>query len=435
MKKNKGQKLWKKAKKIIPGGSMLFSKKSELHLPNKWPSYYTKSSGYNVWDLDNNKYIDMMFAVGTNILGYCNRKVDEEVRKIISSGVMTSLNCFEEVELAEKLIELHPWSDMARFARSGGEANTIAIRLARAASGRDKIAVCGYHGWHDWYLAANLKKSSILDNHLLPGLESKGVPKNLKNTIMTFEYNDINRLNEIISNNKIGAIKMEVSRNQKPSKEFLKKIRRISSKNNIILIFDECTSGFRQSLGGIHLNYGINPDMAVFGKALGNGYAISSVVGKKDIMKEANSSFISSTFWTERIGPVAALKTLEIINKTKSWKKIPYYGSLIKKSWEKLANKYDLSITIQGIDSLPSFYFNYKNNYAYKTYLTQEMLKRKYLASNLVYVSLVHSKEIIEKYIEILDPIFLTIKECENGKNIFQLLDGPICQSGFKRLN
>ena len=163
-----------------------------------------------------------------------------------------------------------------------------------------------------------------------------------------------------------------------------------------MLIFDECTSGFRQSLGGIHLNYGIDPDMAVFGKALGNGYAISSVVGKKDIMLAANSSFISSTFWTERIGPAAALKTLEIIDKTNSWKKIPYHGSLIKKSWERVANKYDLSITIQGIDSLPSFYFNYKNNYAYKTYLTQEMLKKKYLATNLVYVSLVHSKDIIE---------------------------------------
>ena len=228
---------------------------------------------------------------------------------------------------------------------------------------------------------------------------------------------------------------MEVSRSQKPSIEFLREVRKISKKNNIILIFDECTSGFRQSLGGIHLNYGIEPDMAVFGKALGNGYAISAVIGKKDIMKVANSSFISSTFWTERIGPVAALKTLEIITKKKSWKKIPYYGSLIKKGWEKIAKKYELSITIQGIDSLPSFYFNYNNNNAYKTYLTQEMLKNKFLATNLVYVSLVHSEEIIMKYIDMLDPIFLNIKECENGKNISKLLEGPICQSGFKRLN
>ena len=155
---NKGQKLWKKAKKIIPGGNMLFSKRSELILPDKWLSYYSKTKDAFVWDLDNKKYLDMMFFVGTSTLGYNHPKINKHVNSIINKGVMSSLNCFEEVKLSEKLIEIHPWAEMVRLCRSGGEANSIAVRIARAASGRDKIAICGYHGWHDWYLSANLKK-------------------------------------------------------------------------------------------------------------------------------------------------------------------------------------------------------------------------------------------------------------------------------------
>ena len=176
-----GQKLWKRAKQIIPGGNMLLSKRAEMFLPNQWPAYFSKAKGCKVWDLDGNEYIDMsIMGIGTNTLGYGHPEVDEAVLRIVNAGNMSTLNCPEEVYLAEKLIELHPWADMARFARSGGEANAIAIRIARAASGKDKVAICGYHGWHDWYLSANLGDDTNLDGHLLPGLEPKGVPLNLK---------------------------------------------------------------------------------------------------------------------------------------------------------------------------------------------------------------------------------------------------------------
>jgi len=148
----KGQKLWKKAKKIIPGGNMLLSKRSELFLPDMWPSYFSKAKGCYVWDLDGNKFIDMsIMGIGTNTLGYGNDKVDSAVKNAVNQGNMSTFNCPEEVQLAEKLLDMHPWADMARFARSGGEANAIAIRIARAASGKDNVAICGYHGWHDWY--------------------------------------------------------------------------------------------------------------------------------------------------------------------------------------------------------------------------------------------------------------------------------------------
>ena len=188
---------------------------------------------------------------------------------------MSTFNCPEEVYLAEKLIELHPWADMARFARSGGEANAIAIRIARAAAGKDKVAFCGYHGWHDWYLAANLGDGGNLDGHLLPGLEPKGVPQDLRGSVLPFNYNNFDELEAIVSRHDIGVIKMEVTRNEGPREGFLQKVRDLATKRGIVLVFDECTSGFRETFGGIHKMYGIEPDVAVFGKAIGNGYALT----------------------------------------------------------------------------------------------------------------------------------------------------------------
>ena len=223
--KNKGQKLWKKAKKIILGGNMLLSKNPDQFLPKEWPSYYKKAKGCEIWDLENNKYKDIcLMGVGTNILGYSFKEVDKKVQTAMKSGNMSTLNCPEEVELAEKLIEMHPWSDMVKFARTGGEANALAIRIARAASGKDKVAFCGYHGWHDWYLAANLKNKDNLQKHLLPGLNALGVPKNLGSSVYPFNFNDYEALENIIKNHDIGAIKMEVSRSKEPDKEFLKKL-------------------------------------------------------------------------------------------------------------------------------------------------------------------------------------------------------------------
>ncbi|MFN5817049.1 MAG: aminotransferase class III-fold pyridoxal phosphate-dependent enzyme, partial [Pseudanabaena sp.] len=225
-----GQKLWKRAKRIIPGGNMLLSKRAEMFLPEKWPAYFSKAKGCHVWDLDGRKYVDMsIMGIGTNILGYGHPEVDEAVRKTIDAGNMSTLNCPEEVYLAERLVELHPWADMVRFARTGGEANAIAIRIARAASGRSKVAVCGYHGWHDWYLAANLGDESNLAGHLLPGLEPNGVPASLRDTIYPFNYNRFDELEALVQTHDIGVIKMEVCRSEKPQNNFLEKIRKLAS--------------------------------------------------------------------------------------------------------------------------------------------------------------------------------------------------------------
>jgi glutamate-1-semialdehyde 2,1-aminomutase len=430
-----GQKLWKRAKKIIPGGNMLLSKRPEMFLPDQWPTYFSKSKGCKVWDLDGNEYIDMsIMGIGTNILGYGHPEVDESVLKTVQSGNMSTLNCPEEVYLADKLLELHKWSDMVRFARSGGEANAIAIRIARAASGRDKIAICGYHGWHDWYLSANLNNDKGLDGHLLPGLEPNGVPRNLKGSVFPFNYNKFDELEALVKTNDIGVIKMEVQRNNGPEDNFLHKVRKLATDREIILIFDECTSGFRETFGGLHLKYEIEPDMAMFGKAMGNGYAITAILGRRNIMEAAQSTFISSTFWTERIGPTAALKTLEVMQREKSWKKITKTGIEIKNHWQHLADKYELNISQWGIPALTGFTIKSKHALAYKTLITQEMLSKGYLAGNCVYVCTEHSSEILEGYYEALDKVFSLIKDCEDGQDVNKLLNGKICHSGFKRL-
>ncbi len=436
MKLKKSPKLLDKAKKIIPGGSMLFSKKAELHLPQYWPAYYSKAKNCYVWDLNNTKYTDMMFYSGTNVLGYSNIEIDSKVKRGIKNSNMSTLNSPEEVLLAEKLINIHPWFDNVRFCRSGGEANSIAIRIARAASGKDNVAICGYHGWHDWYLSANINKSDNLSSHLIPGLGSKGVPRTLKNTVFPFKYGDFNEISKIINEKNIGVLKMELSRSTEPDINFLKKIRKICTKKGIVLIYDECTSGFRQTYGALHSKYSkeIYPDMSIFGKALGNGYAINAIIGKESVMKEANNSFISSTFWTEKIGSVAALATLDYMKKNKTWKFIHKNGEYIKKNWKQISKKQNIEINVTGISSLPNFNFK-NNNLIYKTFFTQEMLKFGYLASNVIYLSYKHEKKIIDKYLEHFSIVFNKIQKYDLDFIKNQMIKGEICQSEFRRLN
>lgn len=431
-----GQKLWQRAKQVIPGGNMLLSKRAEMFLPEQWPAYFSKAKGCTVWDMDGKAYTDMsIMGIGTNILGYGHPEVDAAVQQTVAAGNMSTFNCPEEVYLAEKLVELHPWADMARLARSGGEANAVAIRIARAASGKDKVAVCGYHGWHDWYLSANLGDDESLSGHLLPGLEPNGVPQNLRGTVFPFNYNNYAELVALVDAHDIGVIKMEVVRNQGPEDNFLQKVRQLATDRGIVLIFDECTSGFRQTLGGLHKLYGVEPDMAMFGKALGNGYAITATIGRRDVMEAAQSTFISSTFWTERIGPSAALKTLEVMERVQSWDTITHTGLEIRNGWQCLADKHGLDIEHWGLPALTGFTFRSPHALAYKTLITQEMLSKGYLAGNSVYVCTEHTPEVLLGFFDALDPVFGLIKECENGRDVMSLLKGPVCHGGFRRLN
>jgi len=432
----KGQALWQRAKQLIPGGNMLLSKRAEMFLPEQWPAYFSRAKGCRVWDLDGRELIDMsIMGIGTNLLGYGHPEVDAAVAATVAAGNMSTLNCPEEVWLAERLVQLHPWAEMARFARSGGEANAIAIRIARAATGRDTVAICGYHGWHDWYLATNIQNDSGLEEHLLPGLEPRGVPRALAGSVQPFSFNRLDQLEAIACRHDLAAVKMEVQRTQPPDPGFLEGVRELCSRLGIVLIFDECTSGFRETFGGLHKKYGVEPDMAMFGKALGNGYAITATIGRRSVMDAAQSSFISSTFWTERIGPTAALKTLEVMERERSWERATAIGEQLRNGWQRLADRHGLTISHNGLPALAGFAIDSPRALHYKTLITQEMLKRGYLAGTSTYTCLAHTPDVIEPYFLALDAVFALIAECEAGRPVEDLLEGPICHAGFRRLN
>ena len=433
--KKTGQKLWKKAKKIIPGGNQLLSKRAELFLPDYWPAYYKRAKGCEVWDLDDSHYYDFAgMGVTACTLGYADDDVDNSVIDAIKKSSMNTLNSHEEVALAEKLISIHPWSEMVRFARTGGEACAIAIRIARAASNKDHIAFCGYHGWHDWYLSSNISDKSNLSGQLLPGLDPAGVTSELVNTAHPFYYGNIESFYKIFDkySEKIGTIIMEPQRNESPSYEFLKEIRDFADKKNIVLIFDEVTSGFHNNYGGIHLNINVNPDIAIFAKAMGNGYPISSVIGKKSVMDSAQNTFISSTMWTERVGFTAALACLDKMEKYNVQSDLVSYGKLLKKGWQKISKESKVEITTGGLDSIPNFSFNYKNSIELLTFYNQEMLKRGFLASGFTATTYAYNNEIINHYIENALEVFRLIEKLDF--DVEKHLNGPVKHTTFSRL-
>lgn len=434
-----GQKLWRKAKTLIPGGNQLLSKRAEMFLPEQWPAYYSKAKGAYVWDLDGKRYLDMsIMGVGSCILGYADPDVNAAVKKAVDNGSMSTLNAPEEVELAELLCKIHPWADMVRYARTGGEAMAIAERIARAHTGKDVIAFCGYHGWHDWYLATNLARKDGLKEHLLAGLLPAGVPKGLRGTILPFHYNKIEELEAIVrkEGKNLAAIVMEPIHNIEPTNDFLHKVRRIADETGAVLIFDEITVGWKLSYGGAHLAYGVDPDIAVFSKAMSNGYPMAAVIGRRAIMQAAQGSFISSTYWTERIGPVAALATLKKMKRMNVPKRLQQAGSQVRASWEQLAKKHGLRITLGGVVPISSFVFEYgADSQALKTLFVQEMLDRGFLATNMFFASCAHTDAHIKKYLRAVDKVFAAVADAVEAGDVRKRLRGPIAHTGFARFN
>jgi glutamate-1-semialdehyde 2,1-aminomutase len=430
-----GQKLWSRARRVIPGGNMLLSKRAEMFLPEGWPAYYSRTQGCAVWDLDDQKFFDVGFmGIGTNILGYSHPEVDNAVIAAVSAGNLSTLNSPEEVFLAEKLCELHPWAEMARFTRSGGEACAVAVRIARAAAGKDAVAFCGYHGWHDWYLSANIGVGSALDRHLLAGLEPAGVPGALGGSARPFEYNNLGQLEAIMTTGDVGVIFMEVERTFPPQPGFLEGVRELADKHGAVLVFDECTSGFRQLLGGLHGVYGVEPDIAVLGKTLGNGYAINAVIGQKAIMQAAQSTFISSTFWTERIGPTAALAALHAMETEDAPARVHSLGLDMRSSWTQLAEATNLDIAIAGIPALSTYSLIGFDPLQVKTFITQQMLAQGFLATTAYYASIAHTPEILRAYVDCLFDVFEEISAL-GPEGLQSALPHGSAHGGFTRLN
>jgi glutamate-1-semialdehyde aminotransferase len=425
-----------RAKTLIPGATQLLSKRAEMYAPEQWPAYYSEADGAMVTDLDGNEYVDMSYmGIGSCILGYGHDRVDEAAQDAIDAGVMSTLNPPQEVDLASELVSMHDWADMVRFSRPGGEAVAMAVRLARAYTGNETVAFCGYHGWHDWYLAANLETDENLEGHLLPGLDPTGVPQSLDGTSKPFEYNDVDELERLVDEYDLAAVVMEPIRYVEPEDGFLERVEELTTAHDIPLVVDEITSGFRVHLGGYHQVLGLEPDIAVYGKALGNGYPISAVVGTEPVMDMAQESFISSTFWTERIGPSAALATIETFRQENVGDHLVDVGAQITDGWEQLAADHDLPLKTKGLKPLTTFQLKCEEAQAATTLFTQEMLKRGYLATSSVYVSAAHTEPMVDEYLSTVDEVFATVAEHIEAGTVHEVLGGPVAHSKFERLN
>lgn len=428
--------LWNRAKKVIPGGNNLLSKRPDRYAPDIWPNYFSSCKGVEVTDLDGNKFIDMaQMGLGSSILGYANEELTEAVCEAAKGGVNCTLNSREEFDLANLLLEKNTFAGGVRFARTGSEAMSISIRIARAYSGKTKIAFSGYHGWSDWYLSANLTGEKLND-HLLPGLLPKGVPEGLINTAIPFKYNNTDDLKRVMeANDDIGIICIEGARYDFPNNKFVDYIMSLCKKKNLVLVLDEITSGWRLTDGGVYKLNDLEPDIVVYGKALGGGYAISAVVGKKEVMDVAQETFISSTMMTERIGFVAAIKTIEVLSRDKSWNYLNSIGDYIGNNWIKIAKKYNLNIEITDFKPLITFKFiNYNNTNELITFFTQEMLRRGYLASTSIYLSCAHTKKIIEEYLFHVDKVFKLMSELISQNKIKDRLETRVRSDSFTRL-
>lgn len=432
------QRLYRRAKQRIPGGTQLLSKRPEMLAPDRWPAYFREAVGCETWDLDGRHYFDFSTnGIGTCLLGFRDPDVTLAVQQRVAAGSMCSLNPPEEVELADLLCEIHPWAQQVRFARCGGEACAMAVRIARATTDRSVVAVCGYSGWQDWYLAANLGESDALRGHLLPGLDPLGVPRELRGTAATFAFNDREAFQTLLNTygDRLAAIVMEPCRSHDPDPGFLQSVRDGAHRVGAMLIFDEITIGWRLHLGGAHLRFSVSPDMAVFAKAIGNGHPMAAVIGTSPAMAGAHASFISSTNWTESVGPVAALAT---IRKMKSID-VPTYvasvGARVQELWTDLARQHGLPVTVSGYPCLACLRFEHDQADALRTLFTQLMLERGFLAGIKFYPTLAHTSDVVEQYGGAIASVFKEIAQLlAKPGDVIERLKSPVAHSGFRRL-
>ncbi len=321
---------------------------------------------------------------------------------------------------------------MVRYARSGGEAMGLAVRIARAHTKRDTVLFSGYHGWNDWYLAANLSDGNGLDGQLMPGLEPNGVPRGLAGTAISFDANNIESLREKVKGqeNKIAAIIIEPARGEDAPAGYLKALRELATEIGAVLLFDEITSGFRMCAGGIHRNYGVYPDIAVFAKSMANGYAMSAILGTEKVMQAAQTTFISSTNWTDRIGPTAALATLKKYQRESVEKHLIAAGNRVKDIWREAALANDIEIKVTGLPTLAALSFTNTHQAESNTRFTIEMLRRGILGFRQFKPSFAHDAQALDAYALATAQVFSELASDVECKN----LDTPKHHSGFQRL-
>lgn len=433
-----GPGLWQRARQVISCGTGLLSKRAESFDTATWPAYYSRCAGCEVWDMTGRRYTDFVGGIGAILLGYSDPDVNAAVKRRLALGTYCSLVSPQEITLAERLLSLHPWAGKVRYARTGGEAMAVAVRIARAATGSSGIAFCGYHGWSDWYLAANLADDTALDGHLLPGLDPAGVPRELSGTSVPFYYNDLASLDVALEKLKgnLATVVMEPMRSQEPKDNFLGEVAERCHAAGAILIVDEITSGLRYGFPGALSRTGVDPDIVVYAKALSNGIPFGAVIGRDEIMQRADTSFISSSYWTDGIGPAAALAVLEKIQRLDVQKQVWERGAGLKEKLQAMALRYpSCQIAIGGMPPTPTLNFQLgERSLAAKTLYIRKMLDRGFLVSSIFYLMYAHSAHHIDRLIESLDEVLGEIEKVIHADKLMEEAGSAGNKAGFARL-
>lgn len=431
--------LYERACQLIPGGTQLVSRRPSRYAAGISPIYAEHASGARFTDIDGNEYIDWVSGIGAIILGYADPVVDAAVRQQMSHGTIYSINHRLEVELAEELTAAIPCAEMVRYAKGGGEACTIAVRIARGLTGRDKVLFCGYHGWHDWYLAANLDADAALDEHLFSGIEPTGVPQGLAGTAIPFPYADAAALAALLDQHQgeVAAVMMEPLRSRMPPDGYLAEVRRLTQQHGAVLIFDEVSTGIRFSPGGVQPVVGVTPDMAVFAKSLSNGYPFAAVVGSRDVMQPAGRMFISSTYWSDTIGLRAALTTLrEVRNRN-----VPDYlhelGGQLQRELNQIAADVNAPIRCEGLAIHPQLVFDTNDSELQRklaTLYVQEMARRGCHGYPSFYLNAAQGPAEVEQTLAAARETFTIIAESLSSGTVDEQLQADLRDDPFRRL-
>ena len=435
----KSMALYERALARIPGGTQLVSRRPTRVANGVSPVYAERAKGARFWDVDGFEYIDWMSGIGAILLGYADPVVDQAVCEQISRGSIYAVNHALEVELAEELCRSIPCAEMVRYAKCGGEACAIAVRIARGVTGRDKILFCGYHGWQDWYLAANLADDASLNAHLFPGIEPIGVPRALAGTALPFPYGDVNALGELFDRHRgeVAAVIMEPVRSEMPPEGYLEAVAKRTREHGAVFIFDEVSAGLRFSTGGAHQFLGVTPDMAVFAKSLSNGYPMAAVLGRRDVMEPAAQMFISSTYWSDTIGLRAALTTLQEARRRDVPSQLRRFGAELKRRLNAAAADARLAVQCTGIDVHPHLRFDVPDpilNGQVTTLYIQEMAKRGCHGYASFYLNAAQGDSELDQTAQAARETFAIIRDALETRSVKQRLECAVTQDAFRRL-
>lgn len=433
-----GPELWSQARQKISCGTGLMSKRAESFDPLTWPSYFSRCSGPHIWDTNGRRYVDFTGGVGAILLGHADPDVNAAVHRRVNLGSYCTLASPDEIELADLLLELHPWAQRVRYARGGGESLALAVRIARAATNRSRVAFCGYHGWSDWYLAANLGSTTALEGHLLPGLEPHGVPGELAGTAVPFKYNDLAAFERALAQlgNNLAAVVMEPFRSESPRDGFVEKVAARCRAAGAAFIVDEVTAGWRYGFPGGCAKLGIEPDIAVYAKAMSNGYPCGAVVGRGSVMDAANSSFISSSYWTDGVGTAAALACISKMRRVGAHARVQELGDQLQQGLRKLATVHSsLKLKIGGQACAPSVTFDLgESASAAKALYIRRMLARGFMVSGQFYIMFAHDESLVKSLLDTLNEVLTELAVLHAGGRLQSEAGGVKSSDGFARL-